>query len=144
MANVKISELTEITTLENADVFPVVDSTTNTTKKASVETLKRAIVESDTDWTFLSNGVMYRKNNNTVCVDCAMSNQALTINAWTTLDTLPAGYRPSRTISGSASFGNAGQYSGLFQITNAGLIQYFVSSSAASEGTKGVCFYAAF
>lgn len=45
MAQVKISELTELTDLANNDVLPIVDTSATSTKKVGIETLKNFVLD---------------------------------------------------------------------------------------------------
>lgn len=56
----------------------------------------------DTGWLQLTgpleNVVRYRRKNGYVFVQTSAGNKALTASAWTTVGTLPAGFRPSQEI----------------------------------------------
>jgi len=62
-------------------------------------------------------------------------------NAWTSLTTLPAGYRPLEKVQCVAIVGANCNGFGLVQITESGLVQYYTTSSNV---TNGIAFIVSF
>lgn len=86
----------------------------------------------DSGWIDLS-PVFYRKFGNTVFVSChAQYSSALTGQTWTTIATLPDGFRPSRRIDAAGAFGANAEIVGAVRIESSGNIDVYPSAAVAS------------
>lgn len=86
----------------------------------------------DSGWIDLS-PVFYRKVGSTVFVSChAQYSTALTGQTWTTIATLPDGYRPSRRIDAAGAFGANAEIVGAVRIESSGNIDVYPSAAVAS------------
>jgi hypothetical protein len=86
----------------------------------------------DSGWIDLS-PVFYRKFGNTVFVSChAQYSSALTGQTWTTIATLPDGFRPSRRIDATGAFGANAEIVGAVRIESSGNIDVYPSAAVSS------------
>ena len=86
------------------------------------------LVNGDNEWVKLNNLVYYRKKGNVVTVTgFSGGSQALTINDYTNVGTLPLNYRPSRVLYTNWSRISEGQV-GVMRINPNGIIELFSTS----------------
>lgn len=81
----------------------------------------------------------YSKAGNVVTVSCAGLQTEIPANTWTTLFTLPSGYRPNFDMHASASFASNGSKIGLVRVATSGECGVF-----SSEATNATWFAISF
>lgn len=90
-------------------------------------------VKGDTAWTTPSTNFNYIKRSGIVFVDFYKTNQSLS-TSWTTIGTLPSGYRPSHNIYGPAMSLGTPQIA-YFINSSSGVVQMRTNSGSGSYVT---------
>ena len=99
-------------------------------------------LSTDSGWIDLS-PVFYRKVGNTVFVSChAQYSSALTGQTWTTIATLPAGFRPSRRYDAAVALGSYAEVVGSVRIWASGNIDVYPSADVKT--TPYIAFSASY
>jgi hypothetical protein len=99
-------------------------------------------LSTDSGWIDLA-PVFYRKVGNTVFVSChAQYSGTLTGRDWTTIATLPAGFRPSRRYDAAVALGSNAEVVGSVRIGASGNIDIY--PSAAITTTPYIAFSASY
>lgn len=86
----------------------------------------------DSGWVTISGVGYYRRQSGFVIV--LVNGYSITTHTWTTLTTLPSGYRPAYALNAAICGGDHRQYVGELQVTTGGVVRAYVNTTASYYG----------
>jgi hypothetical protein len=86
----------------------------------------------DSGWVTISGVGYYRRQSGFVIV--LVNGYSITTHTWTTLTTLPSGYRPAYALNATICGGDHRQYVGELQVTTGGVVRAYVNTTASYYG----------
>lgn len=86
----------------------------------------------DSGWVTISGVGYYRRQSGFVIV--LVNGYSINTRTWTTLTTLPSGYRPAYALNAAICGGDHRQYVGEVQVTTAGVVRAYVYTTARYYG----------
>jgi hypothetical protein len=101
-------------------VWPFLDVIVDVTKVATIGTSSKT--------SFYNNNSWYQKSCGVVCLHL---DYVPASTSWTTLGTLPSGYRPVGTVTGALAYRSSGNLCGMLSVDSDGVVKTYGSTTAS-------------